>query len=170
MKKALIALGTLIGILAASLLGSAILYAYVFPSQEPHQPVAFNHKLHAGDNRIPCLFCHIYANKSRVAGVPSVQKCMGCHSSIKKDSPEVQKIASYAESGKPIPWVKVYNVADYIYFPHNRHLKAGVSCADCHGDVRNMVRITRYATPGMGWCLLCHQKRNGPTDCWACHI
>ncbi|MCL4499131.1 MAG: cytochrome c family protein [Chloroflexi bacterium] len=170
MRKVIFAAELIIGVVAAILVGNAVLYAFVFPSTAPTQPIAFSHKLHAGDNGIPCLFCHIYATKSKVAGVPSVQKCEGCHASIKRDNPQIQKIFSYMDQGKPIPWVKVYNVADYVYFPHNRHLKAGVACEDCHGDVKNMTTIVRYATPGMGWCLTCHEKRNGPTDCWACHI
>ncbi|MHB0977438.1 MAG: cytochrome c3 family protein [Candidatus Aquicultorales bacterium] len=164
----IIALVAVIG--AAFFIGNSLLYAYVFPSTAPVQPISFNHKLHAGDNDIPCLYCHIYATKSRVAGVPSVEKCAGCHASIKKTSPEIQKIRTYMDNGKPIPWVKVYNVVDYIYYPHNRHLKAGMKCEDCHGDVKNMVRLSRNATPGMGWCLSCHKEKNGPIDCWACHI
>lgn len=160
-----------------------------FSDRAPEQPINFSHKVHAADNSIPCQYCHIYADKSTVSGVPSVQKCMGCHKIIKTDSPEIQKVASYWEKKEPIPWVKVYNLPDYVYFSHKRHVKALVPCQRCHGDVAKMDRITRqtviFGVPfvrvsplKMGWCLDCHKNgakefiggpvRNG-TDCWTCH-
>ncbi|MEE9591810.1 MAG: cytochrome c3 family protein [Thermodesulfobacteriota bacterium] len=86
--------------------------ARYFSGRRPTQPIAFSHRIHAGDNDIPCLYCHIYAEHSRISGVPNVKKCMGCHAVIKKDSVEIQKIASYWEGKEPIPWVKVHNLED----------------------------------------------------------
>ncbi len=145
--------------------------ARYFSNRRPVQPIAFSHKIHAGDNDIPCLYCHIYANKSRVAGVPSVQRCMGCHKVIKTDSPKIQKLTHYWESGEPIPWIKVHNLPDHVYFTHKRHVKAGVECQSCHGDVEEMDVIARVASLKMGWCLRCHMNeevKNGK-DCWTCH-
>jgi len=159
------------------------------PDLSPVQPIPFSHKIHAGANKIPCMYCHIYAENSRHAGVPNVKRCMGCHSIIRTDSPLIQKLASYWEKKEPIPWVKVYNLPDHVYFPHKRHVKAGVPCQRCHGDVATMDRITRqtvsfgipYARVSplkMGWCIECHNNeaqkyigtpvKNG-TDCWTCH-
>jgi len=164
-------------------------YNLYFSDLDPVQPIPFSHKIHAGTNKIPCMYCHIYAEKSRHAGVPNVKRCMGCHSIIKTDSPLIQKLASYWEKKEPIPWVKVYNLPDHVYFPHKRHVKAGVPCQRCHGDVANMDRISRqtvligipYVSVSplkMGWCLDCHTNeaqtyigtpvKNG-ADCWTCH-
>ncbi|HAO92781.1 MAG: menaquinol oxidoreductase [Deltaproteobacteria bacterium GWB2_55_19] len=142
-----------------------------FSDRAPVQPINFSHKIHAGDNQIPCQYCHIYAERSRVSGVPNVKRCMGCHQIIKTDSPEIQKVASYWDKKEPIPWVKVYNLPDHVYFPHKRHVRAGVDCKNCHGDVASMARIEKVSSLQMGWCLSCHTKRevkNGH-DCWTCH-
>lgn len=142
-----------------------------FSGKTPRQPIEFSHRIHAGDNSIPCLYCHIYAERSRVAGVPNVKKCMGCHSVIKTDSPEIQKLASYWDKEEPMAWVKVHNLPDHVYFPHKRHVAAGVKCQTCHGPVETMDRITRVSSLKMGWCLNCHTERNvkNGRDCWTCH-
>ena len=142
-----------------------------FSDRAPLQPINFSHKIHAGVNKIPCQYCHIYAERSRVSGVPNVQRCMGCHKIIKTDAPEIQKVTAYWEKKEPIPWTKVHNLPDYVYFPHKRHVRAGVECTNCHGDVPNMDRITRVSSLKMGWCLTCHAQKgvkNG-RDCWTCH-
>lgn len=145
--------------------------AAFFSDFTPEQPIEFSHKIHAGDNKIPCMYCHIYAERSRVSGVPNVQRCMGCHKIIKTDSPLIQKLTEYWDKKEPIPWVKVYNLPDYVHFTHKRHIKAGLDCKLCHGDVASMDRITKVASLQMGWCLNCHASRdvvNGQ-DCWTCH-
>lgn len=142
-----------------------------FYDKTPVQPIDFSHKIHAGDNKIPCMYCHIYADRSRVAGVPNVARCMGCHKIIKTDSPLIQKLTAYWDKKEPIPWVKVHNLPDYVHFTHKRHIKAGLQCQMCHGDVASMPRITRVSSLKMGWCLTCHEQRgvkNGK-DCWTCH-
>lgn len=143
-----------------------------FSDRAPLQPINFSHKIHAGENKIPCMYCHIYADRSRVSGAPNVQRCMGCHKVIKTDSPEIQKLASYWDRKEPIPWVKVHHLPDYVYFPHKRHIKAGLECQLCHGNVQSMPVVTRVSSLKMGWCLNCHDKKqvkNG-RDCWTCHI
>lgn len=179
MSKIVTFLLVIITVVVSYLFGMGFLSSYIFFDDAPDQPIAFSHKIHAGDKGMPCLYCHIYATKSRVAGVPSVAKCVGCHESIRRDSPEIQKLLGYWERQEPIPWVRVYDAADYIYFPHKRHVKAGVACQDCHGPVQSMDKVKRQQVPGMGWCLTCHNNRtftaedgiarNGPIDCWECH-
>lgn len=144
---------------------------HYFAGKSPAQPITFNHRVHAGDNRIPCMYCHIYGERSTVAGVPSVQRCMGCHTVIKREAPEIVKLAGYWERREPIPWIKIYNLPDFVYFSHKRHLKAGVQCETCHGDVTGMDVTDRVSSLKMGWCLDCHIQRdvkNGQ-DCWTCH-
>ncbi|MBI5888478.1 MAG: cytochrome c3 family protein [Deltaproteobacteria bacterium] len=147
------------------------LNTYYSPDLDPVQPINFSHKIHAGDNKIPCIYCHIYADRSRVSGVPNVQRCMGCHKIIKTDSPEIIKLTGYWERKEPIAWVKVHNLPDHVGFTHKRHIKAGLDCKLCHGDVASMSRVKRVSSLQMGWCLNCHEKRevvNGK-DCWTCH-
>src|SRR4051794_31453279 len=130
--------------------------AYVFPSASnqgyaPEQPIPFSHKLHAGDNKIPCLYCHSGAEKSKHASIPPLNVCMNCHSVVKVDSPYIQKLRQSFAEGKPIEWVRVHELPDFVYFPHKRHVAKGVSCETCHGNVKAMERIEQKAPLTMGW-------------------
>lgn len=49
---------------------------------EPTQPIAYSHRLHAGELEIACLYCHFGAEKSRHAGIPAASVCMNCHSVV----------------------------------------------------------------------------------------
>lgn len=139
----------------------------------PEQPIPYSHKIHV-EASIQCLYCHPSALQSPIAGIPSVQKCMGCHNVIKTDSPEIQQVASYFEAGQPIPWVKINTQPDFIYFSHQPHLGAGLSCETCHGDVGQMDVTQQFAKMDMGWCLECHleqpeEKVGRLADCLTCH-
>ncbi|HKZ53583.1 MAG TPA: cytochrome c3 family protein [Candidatus Acidoferrales bacterium] len=133
------------------------------------QPIFFSHKLHAGEKQIPCQYCHAYARRSTVAGVPSVQTCMGCHSLVGVRKPEVRKLAAYWQERQPIPWVRIHSVPDFVYFPHKRHVRAGVRCQECHGPVETMDEVYQFASLQMGWCLNCHNQRGASVDCATCH-
>lgn len=170
------------------------------------QPIAFTHKRHVDVLGMECQFCHSEARKSKHAGVPPVQVCAGCHSQVQKvkDSPEIVKVMEYcqwdAASGRctgdeTIPWNKVHDLPDYVRFTHKRHVKAGVDCTECHGQVALMEGVrqedgtvtgtmTREASLQMGWCLDCHAshpsidknygdqsdlRRAELKDCWTCH-
>ena len=150
--------------------GLALMYNLPLDLTErsPIQPLAFSHKLHAGNDGIHCLFCHRYATKSPVAGIPSVETCMKtCHPII---GLEVKGLKAYWEKREPIPWVRVYHLPDHVYFPHMMHIRAGLDCTACHGEVATMEPITRYANLKMGWCLDCHRRKKVGIDCLMCHI
>ena len=142
-----------------------------FSDRAPVQPIDFSHQIHATDNDIPCMYCHAYAAKSTSAGVPSVEKCMGCHKAIATDRPEIQKLTGYWNRKEPIPWVKVHDVPDFVYFPHKRHIQAGLECQQCHGEIQTMARVTRVSSLKMPWCVDCHTERevDHGRDCWTCH-
>jgi hypothetical protein len=127
----------------------------------PVQPIAFSHKLHAGDNQIPCLYCHFGARTSRHAGIPPLNVCMNCHSILGKQTVEIEKLKEAVQRGQPIAWTKVHNLPDFVYFSHSQHVTGGVACASCHGPVETMARVRQDAPLTMGWCLDCHKKR-GP--------
>ena len=161
----------------------------------PAQPIMFSHVIHAGSFQIDCQYCHADARRSKYAGLPSVERCMGCHRVIgAQDNPEIAKIHQYASRGEPIPWVRVFKVPEFTYFPHKPHVRAEVACQSCHGpieqmrvvgartgprllnDLANLVGLKPAAPPlTMGWCIDCHRQQNAtrntqaPLDCIACH-
>ena len=100
-----------------------------------------------------------------------MSKCMGCHTYVATDSPEIQKVAAIWESREPIPWVKVHDVPDFVHFTHKRHVAAGLACQECHGPIETMARVERVSTLGMQWCVGCHTERQVEhgRDCWTCH-
>jgi hypothetical protein len=135
----------------------------------PEQPIPFSHKLHAGDNQIPCLYCHVNADKSRHATVPSMNVCLNCHSVVKADSPYIIKLKEMYKEGKPIEWVKVHDQPDFVFFNHKRHILRGVACETCHGDVKQMSRIEQAETLNMGFCINCHRQNGVSISCYMCH-
>jgi hypothetical protein len=142
----------------------------------PQQPIAFSHKLHAGDSKIPCLYCHFGARTSRHAGIPPANVCMNCHGMLAKQSVDLERLKESIEQQRPISWIKVHNLPDFVYFNHSRHIVADVACRDCHGRVEAMVRVEQQAPLTMGWCIQCHRARQRDPhvpadnlDCGKCH-
>ncbi|WP_242927057.1 c-type cytochrome [Pontibacter vulgaris] len=126
---------------------------------QPKQPIAFSHKLHAGDHQINCNYCHTTVYKGKSASIPSANICMNCHSQIKKESPEIQKIYRAIERNKPIEWVRIHNLPDLAYFNHSQHTQVGgVECQTCHGPIQEMEVVSQYAPLTMGWCIDCHRE------------
>jgi hypothetical protein len=151
----------------------------------PEQPIAFSHTLHAGDYEIPCLYCHFGAETSRHAGIPPSSVCMNCHAELKLRTVELAKLREAVAQDRPIAWVKVHNLPDFVFFDHSQHVRvAGLDCRLCHGPVETMERLSQEAPLTMGWCLECHRERGmaepaaggetarpaaGGTDCSKCH-
>mgnify|MGYP001810156340 CR=1 FL=1 len=128
----------------------------------PEQPIAFPHPVHMQKAKMNCQYCHFAANKSPDPGMPAVGTCMGCHTVVKAQSPEIQKLAKYWAEKKPVPWVRIHKVPDYVQFPHMRHVSAGVTCQSCHGQVQKMQRVFQYSSLNMGWCVSCHVNGYDP--------
>jgi cytochrome c2 len=125
----------------------------------PKQPISFSHKLHAGEYKIDCNYCHTGVNRGKSAHIPSANICMNCHGVIKKESPEIQKIYTSIENNQPIEWVRVHNLPDLAYFNHAQHVNVGgVECQNCHGEVEKMEVIQQRSSLTMGWCIDCHRK------------
>jgi hypothetical protein len=123
----------------------------------PEQPIPYSHKLHAGELGIDCRYCHANIERSQEAMIPPTQACMGCHAIVKKDSPKLAVLRDSWTSGRPVPWVRVHRVADYVYFDHSVHLAAGVGCVSCHGRIDQMEVVRQDKPLNMGWCLECHR-------------
>ena len=157
---------------------------------QPDQPVYFVHQVHAGVNQISCLYCHGGAQDSKHATIPAVNVCMNCHMSVKEytgapilrddgttvdANGEIQKLYKYAgwnpdtkkydKPGKPIEWVQIHNLPDFVYFNHSQHVKVGqVACQTCHGEIQNMVQVKQFTDLSMGWCVNCHRTTNVQFD------
>jgi hypothetical protein len=144
--------------------------AVVYQAPAPAQPIEFSHAIHAGSYGIDCQYCHADARRSRFAGLPSVERCMGCHKIVvAQGNPEVQKLHEFWKARAAIPWVRIHRVAGYVHFPHKRHVQVGLACQVCHGPVQEMQRVAQVAPLTMGWCVSCHAERKGPLDCLTCH-
>jgi len=125
---------------------------------KPTQPIAFSHKIHAGDNQIDCNYCHTGVRKSKSANIPSANICMNCHSSILVESPEIQKIYAAVENNQPIEWVRIHNLPDLVYFNHSQHVQVGgLECQTCHGQIQEMEVVEQQTNLTMGWCVECHR-------------
>lgn len=123
----------------------------------PDQPVEFDHRHHYRDDGIDCVYCHNTAYRAATAGIPSTEKCMGCHSQIWNQSPMLEVVRRSYFSGRPIPWNRVYQVPAFAYFNHGIHVSKGFGCATCHGQVDQMAVVYQVPTLTMGWCLDCHR-------------
>jgi hypothetical protein len=130
---------------------------YTDVGYRPKQPVAYSHKLHAGDLGIDCRYCHTNVERSPHANVPATRTCMNCHKLILPESEKLLLVRESYATEKPIEWVRVHKVADYAYFDHSAHLRAGVGCTSCHGNVAEMVEVMQVQPLSMGWCLDCHR-------------
>jgi nitrate reductase gamma subunit len=153
---------------------------------EPAQPIAFSHRIHAGDFRIPCQYCHFAAEKSRHAGIPPESVCMNCHGKLKVTSAEMEKLKEAVSQGRPIRWARIHQLPDFVFFSHSQHVRGGrVACQRCHGPVETMERVRQEEPLVMGWCLDCHRREGvapaaqrgggkvhpaiGGLDCGKCH-
>ena len=155
-------------VMALLVIGGFLLAAYG-RTDSPQQPIAFSHKIHAGDFKIACEYCHSYARRAAVAGIPSVQRCMGCHKITAADKPEIQKLQNHWNQKQPIQWVKVTSLPDFVFFEHWPHIRAGVKCQTCHGPVETMEETRQVKALTMSECLACHRKEKANIDCVTCH-
>jgi len=145
---------------------------------QPKQPIAFSHKIHAGQFEIDCKYCHTGVMKSKQANIPSPNICMNCHSQIRSGTltgeGEIAKIyqavgynpdkGEYTGITKPIQWIRIHNLPDLAYFNHAQHVNVGgVQCETCHGPIKEMEVVKQYSLLTMGWCINCHRTTDANT-------
>lgn len=134
----------------------------------PTQPVPYSHKLHAGELKIDCRYCHVNVQHGAQATIPPTATCINCHSPIGPDgapalasvfpaSPKLRAVHESWESGKSIPWVRIHRLPDFVFFNHSAHVNRGVSCVTCHGRVDTMEKIYQDKPLSMAWCIECHR-------------
>jgi len=161
----------------------------VHEGYKPEQPIKFSHKIHAGDDKIDCNYCHSSARHSKTSGIPSLNVCMNCHKAIDGShgktfmydgqqysmTEEIQKIykhldydpetGEYGDNPTPVKWVKVHNLPDHVYFSHQQHVTAGrQKCQTCHGPVEEMDVVEQHASMTMKWCIECHKETAVATE------
>jgi hypothetical protein len=150
----------------------------------PIQPIQFSHKHHAGQFQIDCQYCHSGTDRSRAAGVPSVELCMGCHAQFPAEYDQlegIQILKQHWDEKRPIEWVQIHRLPEHVKFQHQAHVRAGFDCQACHGPVEAMdklylvpeTRWWQYGLPTqkleMGWCVMCHRDNGASQDCFTCH-
>jgi hypothetical protein len=124
----------------------------------PDQPIPFSHKIHAGDYKMECLYCHGSAEKGPHAAIPPMNVCIGCHSVVGLDKDNIKALNKLYNDGQTVQWQRVHRLPDHVYFSHKWHLRAGVDCIECHGDVAAMPLISQVERLEMGDCLDCHRQ------------
>lgn len=182
--------GVIFLLLTSAYLGFGTLFSVgVDQGYQPVQPIAFSHKIHAGENKVDCQYCHSSAKHSKHSGIPSVNVCMNCHKNIAEVAEgteveyngvilrkneldkEIQKIydaagwdaenLEYTGETNPIKWIRIHNLPDHVNFVHAQHVTvAGVDCKQCHGPVEEMDEMYQYSPLTMGWCIDCHRETN----------
>jgi hypothetical protein len=169
--------GTLraIVLLTISLAGSLAVRAQGSPGAPavqpavPVQPLPYSHKTHVALG-LQCRGCHVNPDAGKLMTYPVAAACMTCHATVAADRPAIQKLATFAKSGTPIPWVRVYRLPEFVYWTHATHIQTGVTCEECHGPVAErdvIAQETNILT--MVGCMTCHNKRQVFTDCGDCH-
>ncbi|TDI38787.1 MAG: menaquinol oxidoreductase [Acidobacteria bacterium] len=157
------AISIVLGILALSVSGCG-----GNAGASPAQPIAFPHKLHA-DNQIDCAFCHEFYDRHAAAGIPRTELCGACHMAMPQESEATQKLMEYVDAEEPIPWVRLYKLPQFTYFPHKWHVRAGLSCETCHADIGQSMTAVRHQVLKMKWCIECHEQEQVSVDCVVCH-
>lgn len=142
------------------------------PGYQPTQPIPFSHKIHAGELKMDCRYCHIGVDKAAFASIPPTATCINCHSpdvdgkgpqyaAVRHDSPKLAALHRSWKSGEEsVPWVRIHRLPDFVFFNHAAHVNRGVSCVECHGRIDTMEKVFQAKELSMAWCLECH---NNPT-------
>ena len=131
---------------------------YTRVGYQPIQPVSFSHSVHVDQVGLDCRYCHSTVEKSWYSNIPSASTCMNCHNQVLPNDPRLALIRESAQSGKPIAWVQVHKVPDYVYFNHSVHVNRGVSCVECHGQINKMDEVYHAKPLSMSFCLECHRN------------
>jgi len=139
------------------------------PGDPVTQPIAYSHKTHLAQG-LKCANCHTMPGDGFAATYPKETTCMGCHATVKKESPEIQKLAAFAAKKEPVPWARVYQLPDIVWFNHSLHVKvAKTDCSVCHGEVEKRDVLFQEKSLSMATCMSCHAKHQAPNGCDVCH-
>jgi Cytochrome c7 and related cytochrome c len=157
-KVSLVGLLSLVAglILLAMVLGRS---AYVTRANEYiEQPIQFSHMHHVTDDGIDCRYCHTSVETSPFAGIPPTKTCMNCHSQLFNTEPILEPVRASFREDKPLHWVRVHDLPDFVYFNHSIHVKKGMGCEVCHGRIDQMPLTLQARSLQMEWCIECHRN------------
>jgi hypothetical protein len=148
------------------------------------QPVNFSHKIHADKAGAKCEDCHALRDDGSFAGLPTVDKCAGCHAAPMGTSAEEKKfVDDYVTPNREPQWLPYARQPQNVAFSHAQHVKrAGMACQTCHGDVGTSDtlrpyqadRISGYSrdvwqSMKMADCVNCHRQKGLEHSCLDCH-
>jgi hypothetical protein len=140
------------------------------PPPPPEQPLPFSHRLHLTSRGLQCILCHDAVEDEDYASLPPTSTCMRCHAKTRVDSPHIQRLTRYDAQQEEVPWKRVYDLPDYVYFSHRRHVRvAKVTCDVCHGSVRELDSMQKLRDISMASCVECHKNSAAPVLCDSCH-
>lgn len=159
--------GLAVGICVLAAIGIAAI-AWTRGTDAPVQPIDFSHRAHEVADKLDCEYCHSTARRAALAGIPAVERCIGCHRYVATSHPEVVKLVRYWDRRIPIVWTAVSRLPRFVRFSHEAHVRASVSCEHCHGAIEQMDRVP-VREFSMGWCVTCHRDRGATVDCLTCH-
>jgi len=148
------------GVVGAAVSGGVWYYftpKYTRVGYMPTQPVAYSHAVHVGQLGLDCRYCHSFVEIASHANIPTTQACMACHTQIRATSPRLEALRESWRTGRPVNWVRVHRLPDYVYFNHAAHVNRGVGCFSCHGPVNEMTAVWQDKPQSMSWCLDCHR-------------
>jgi hypothetical protein len=131
---------------------------YTRVGYKPTQPVAFSHDIHANQLNLDCRYCHNNVDKAWFSNIPAANTCMNCHSTVLKESPKLELVRQSYTTGKPIEWIQIHKVPDYVYFNHSVHVTRGISCVECHGQINHMDEVYHAKPLSMLFCVDCHRN------------
>lgn len=133
------------------------------------QPIPFSHRVHVQVKRISCFICHGEAARSSRAGIPPLETCLLCHSRIIRSYPYIAWLRGQVALNQPVVWERVNWVPEFVYFEHSLHIRRGIDCGHCHGEVSQMDRVVPALKFEMGFCIRCHKENRVTSDCFTCH-
>ncbi len=122
------------------------------------QPIQFSHERHVAGNGLDCRYCHTSVEESSFAGIPPTKTCMNCHSQIFSASPYLEPVRQSFRTDRSIAWTRVHDLPDFVYFNHSIHVKKGMGCTTCHGQVDRMPLMWQEKSLQMEWCIDCHRS------------
>jgi hypothetical protein len=158
-RRAFVVVGIVVLLVGAGLCR----HAYFPKTYSPTQPLPFSHSQHVGQLKLDCTVCHNRANQGPQAGIPDASTCLMCHQHILPDSPLLEQIRQAglpshpSYTGRPVRWIQVNRLPGHVYFSHQAHVTRGVGCAECHGNMASVDRVSAPDNRGMKWCLSCHR-------------
>lgn len=153
----------------ATCLYAAHLPTTVNVGHRPQQPVPYSHRLHVGELKLDCRYCHNTVEKTAHAAIPPTETCGNCHGAnrvkpgttlgvVHPESDLLEPIRKSLETGDPVMWIRVHDTPDFVYFNHPAHVTRGVSCVTCHGRVDKMEIVAQVKPLSMSWCIDCHRN------------